>query len=410
MRRDSRNTRNSKFAAALGLSLLSTYAAADMDHYTNTLLGGRASTMGGAYNAISDDASGAFYNPAGLSFATSSSFSGSANTYSTSKSTYKDTIDDRDWQRDSSNLKPNFFGVVQKKNNHTFALSYAVTDSVVEHQDQIFQGLTGTVDPIDTYVFNLHTEDNTYLVGPSYSYKFNPKLSIGASLFYHMRIFRRAQSQLMQFTDGEDEANYLNNTTKEKGLRPKLGVIYSPADKWSLGLTFAKTSLLTNSNDTQLNQKDKGEATYQFSRIKSTTLRKTPYEFGAGAAYFANAYLLLSADINYYMTDEKNREDTANFSLGAEYFVSEKHAVRGGLYTNRANTKKPPVSGSDPVEHIDLYGMSLGYTYYTQATAITFGTIASQGNGKAQIYSGSTATKSFSKTNLDFIIAADYGF
>jgi len=385
-------------------------ARADMDHQKNTLIGGRAATMAGAYTAISDDASGAFHNPAGLAWATSSSFSGSANAYSTTDTTYKAAIDGRDWQRESANLKPNFFGVVQKTKNQTFAFSYALTDSLVEHQDQIWQNLTGTVDPIDLYVLNLHTEDNTYLVGPSWSRKLNDKASFGASLFYHYRVYRRAQSQFLQYTDGDDEASYNNVTKKEKGLRPKVGLMLTPKDKWSVGVTLAKTHLVTALTDAQENEKAKGNATYSFAQTKSRRKRGTPLELETGVAYFPSAFLVVSANVDYYyFAADEARDDVMNLSVGAEWFLSEKHALRGGLYTNRTNTPEL-TSVSRNREHIDLYGLTAGYTLYSQQSAITFGTVASRGEGKAQIYTGSAAKADVSRTTLDFLISADYGF
>jgi hypothetical protein len=394
----------------LACLIYSSFAVADMEYHKNTLLGGRASTMAGAYTAISDDASGAFYNPAGLSYATSSSFSGSANTYSTTNSVYKSAIDNKDWERTSANLKPNFFGVVQKQNNQTFAFSYAVTDSMIEHQDQVFQGLTGTVSPIDLYALNIHSEDNTYLIGPSYSKKISSHLSWGVSAFYHYRVFRRAQSQLIRYSDGDDEASYLNNTKKEKGVKPKLGIMYSPGDKWSFGATVSKTAILTSQTDTQQNQKLKGAATYSFAQQKSTNLRNTPLEFETGAAYFYSSFLLFSANLDYYHFDDNQHNSVFNLSFASEYYLSEKHAIRGGLYTNRSNSLQPSNSTKAPLEHIDMYGLTAGYTLYAQSTAITFGTILSTGRGKAQIYTGSSATTNVSRTTMDFVVSADYGF
>ncbi len=393
------------------LCLLAAISAhADMEHQKNTLIGGRAATMGGAYTAISDDASGAFHNPAGLAWATTSSFSGSANAYSTSNTVYDKAIDNQDWRRDSANLKPNFFGVVQKFKKSTFAFSYALTDSKVEHQDQIWQGLTGTVDPIDVYVLNLHTEDNTYLVGPSWSTKLNDKTSIGASLFYHYRVYRRAQSQLLQYTDGDDEASYNNLTKKEKGLRPKIGFMFSPKDKWSFGATLAKTELVTALTDAQENEKAKGASVYSFAQVKSGRKRRTPVELETGVAYFPNAFMLVSANLDYaYFADDSTHDDVINLSLGAEWFLSEKHAFRGGLFTNRTNIPEPTRS-SRAREHIDLYGLTAGYTMYSQQSSVTFGTIASRGEGKAQIYTGSGAEADVTRTTLDFLISADYGF
>jgi len=57
---------NSKRIIATAILLSSFSLWADGEHYKNSLIGGRAATMGGAYSAISDDASGSYYNPPGL--------------------------------------------------------------------------------------------------------------------------------------------------------------------------------------------------------------------------------------------------------------------------------------------------------------------------------------------------------
>ncbi len=51
------------------LACMAVPAAADELHYTNLLIGDRASGMGGAYTAVSDDATGLYYNPAGIAYA-----------------------------------------------------------------------------------------------------------------------------------------------------------------------------------------------------------------------------------------------------------------------------------------------------------------------------------------------------
>ena len=107
-------------------SLVSGTAFADTYHYKDIIVGGRASTMGGAYNAMSDDASGSFYNPAGLAMTSGDSISGSAKIFNNTTTTYESTIGSNDWIRERNNLMANFFGIVKKYGKHTVALSYAV--------------------------------------------------------------------------------------------------------------------------------------------------------------------------------------------------------------------------------------------------------------------------------------------
>lgn len=390
--------------------LFSSNAFSDMEHYKDVLIGGRAATMGGAYTGVSDDASGSFYNPAGLNFANMSSFSGSANTYTINKTKYQKAIGDRDWDRDSSNLMPNFFGVVQKGKDSAFGFSYAVVNSKIEHQDQIYEYISEVSNPLNVYALNIHSEDNTYHIGPSYSKKFSDEFTFGATLYYHYRVYRRAQSQLLRYSDGTDESTYLNTLKKEKGFMPKLGVMWTPKDKWSMGATLAHTQVIASITDNQQNKKNKGASTFQFGQNADTVKRKMPYELSIGTAYFPSPYVLYSFDVDYYLPTDGSQVDVINFSMGSEYFLNETNAIRGGVYTNRSNSKQPSKNTVAPLEKIHYYGATVGYTMYSKSSAITLGTIYSTGEGDAQIYTGSSAIKKYESTSYRFIIAADYGF
>ena len=83
-------------------------AMADDFHYTNLLIGDRASGMGGAYTAVSDDATGLYYNPAGIAYTMGRSFSASVNAYYNTEKKYKEVIGGNGWVRTSSSLLPNY--------------------------------------------------------------------------------------------------------------------------------------------------------------------------------------------------------------------------------------------------------------------------------------------------------------
>ncbi len=113
-------------------------AVADDFHYTNLLVGDRASGMGGAYTAVSDDATGLYYNPAGVAYTTGRNMSASVNAYYDNEKTYKSVIGGNGWTRRSSSLLPNYFGVVQPLGKFKVGFSYAVPDSIMEDQSQTF--------------------------------------------------------------------------------------------------------------------------------------------------------------------------------------------------------------------------------------------------------------------------------
>src|SRR5512134_2351307 len=121
---------------ALFALLVPPAASADPLHYTNLLVGDRAAGMGGAYTAVSDDVTGLYYNPAGIVYSTGRNLSGSLNSYFNSVKSYKGVIGGHDWDRKSTALLPNYFGIIQPAGHYKFGFSFAVPDSIIEDQDQ----------------------------------------------------------------------------------------------------------------------------------------------------------------------------------------------------------------------------------------------------------------------------------
>lgn len=383
---------------------------ADFEYYKNTLIGGRASGMGGAYVAISDDVSGAFYNPAGMSFAQWDSLSGSANVFQVNKSTYEGVIGDRDWNRDTQGIAPNFFGVLKRNKRHSFAFVYALTDFYKEDQDESHQNITNVSTPISIYSMNLHTEDSVMLIGPSYSYRFKNDNSIGLSLFYHKRDYQQRQYQHIEFTDSTDEYTYKNLIKKEKAIKPKLGFQFSSSDKWVYGLTFSKSIVFTAFNDIQQGQKRAASTGISYVSSSNIAQRETPYEASFGLAYYKNSFTIYSMDLDYFYATDVTKEDVINLSFGLEHFVTEKRAWRFGLYSNRSNSIEPSDLTSAPVEHVDLYGVSLGHAFFTPTTSISVGAVVSYGKGDAQIFSSSSGITTLEKLNIALVLSSDYGF
>lgn len=392
------------------LCLFPSLVSAEIYHYRNSFIGGRAATMGGAYKAISDDASGAYYNPAGLVYAVSSSVSGSANAFDMQKSTYKQTLGTEDWEREASSLNPNFFGLVKKHEGSAFAFSYILTNVNKERQSQLYENLDVGGDDIDTYALNLDIEDSTFHLGPSYAYSVNDQLSLGASLYFHNRRFYRSQNQFIRFDDNSEEVSYSHVRIKEIGVRLLTGVMYSPQDQWSIGVTLAKTHVLDSLEEESANKKRQTDTETNFINRSHTTKRKHPLEIGFGVAYFSNDQVIWSVDFDYYIASESDAENTWNASLGVERFLSHAHAVRAGLFTNNTFAKEPSLATSAPNEHINLLGLSLGYSLYSQLNEITLGVVHSRGSGEVQVFEGSSATRDIKRTRTQFILSSTYSF
>lgn len=376
-------------------------AAADEYHYVNILVGDRASGMAGAYTAVSDDPSGMFYNPAGIAYASGRNISASVNAYHVTNKTYEKVIAGNGWKRTSSSLLPNYFGVIQPLGKFKVGVSYAVPESSLENQDQIFYDLPSTLPGItvDKYAINYNNSDTNNLFGPSVALEVNDQLAVGATLYVHKRNSHLIFNQYVLLSDARYQwpSQYLE--TDEWGIRPIVGVMWSPAERLSVGLTAAKTVVLTSKTLSQNTiSTDVGGAYNDFVRKESDARREYPYQFKAGAAYFATPKLLLSADVSYFTPEDYTlfgvnyeKDPVINGALGVEYYFSPAWAVRAGLFSDRSNS--PAITGREDrmVEQIDLYGGSLTVSRFTRNTSITAGGSFAYGDGQAHVYGGDQA-------------------
>lgn len=395
------------------------YSIADEFHYNNFLIGDRASGMGGAYTGVSDDPSGLYYNPAGIAYTTGRNLSASVNAFYSLTKKYDNVIGGHGWERNATSLLPNFFGIVQPLGDFKFGFSYAVPDSIKEDQDQAFTGSlpTSLGSPADLYIINFNNEDNTYLIGPSLAYELNDKMSAGMTLYLYHRSGQTTLNQFIHLQDGRFEWTNQYIERVERGFKPIIGLMYTPVEKLSLGVSLAKTFVYSSSLNSQKTFKDANAPTvndYTREVIDDSSKRKFPYEFRMGAAYFPSSSLLLTIDGIYYTSVHDsvfgNRVSVLNGAVGAEYYFNRNWAVRGGLFTDLANTPEQNPTRSDQPEKIDLYGGSLGVSHFTRNTSVTLGGSASYGTGKAQIVSGSTTTQDAEIFGWTIFLSSSYSY
>ncbi len=378
---------------------------ADDAHYKNMLIGERAATMGGSYVAVSDDSTGCYYNPGGIAYAVGDSLSGSGNVMHRMKINYYEAIGTKDWLRNSEALVPNYFGVLKKIKSYSFCFSYVVPEAYIEHQDLVFEY---PLPKVKKYYTSLHSEDITYLMGPSAAMSLGEDISIGFTLYYHYRSFMRQQHYFIEETDGSYEIFYQSIKLREDGLMTKIGAQWSPLNLLTLGVTLDQT-LLVNApyqGDLSYHTSDNSTGKSSMSRATSNFKRNLPIHIAFGAAFFPTPSQLYTFDIDYYHAQEKGRADVINYSGGTEYYINPTNAVRLGLFTNYTNLPQPDSSTTPPYEYIDIYGTSFGYTSYSSSSSLTFGAIYSSGTGKAWLYSGSTESRKMTRNSLTFLFSA----
>lgn len=402
-------------------------AFADEYHYNNVLVGQRAAGLGGAYTALSDDPAGLFYNPAGIVYAQGQNLSGSANVFHGSIKRYKGVIGGNGWTRTSSSILPNFFGVIHSFGKGKLGLSYAVPDSILEDQDQVFaniptclaynaSGACTQPATMTQYVINFNNEDSTYNFGLSYALELSEGFSTGMTLYMHQRRHQWALNQTIDLSTGQYEWLNTYYENEEWGIRPVLGFMWSPRDKTAFGLSLSQTMLFDSNTERQETRKEIQYDGNTFVRnvVQSGAKRRYPLQAALGAAFFPSESLLFSGDITYYTETEDNvfgdREATWNAALGSEYYVAQSVALRAGLFTNRANTPEVKSNQTGQADHVDLYGASLSASYFTRGSSLTFGGVYSAGTGDAQVIGGSTAIQETTMQTWTLFLSAAYSY
>jgi len=383
---------------------------AEIYHQKNFLVGDRASLMGGAYAAISDDASGAYYNPAGISFAYGDSVSGSGNAYHKVNTKYKKALgNEYDWDRESTSLLPNYFGLIKKFDDSAFTISYIVPETTIEHQDQVYHNIGS----IDKYTLSLHSEDKIYLTGPSFSQKISDSLAVGVTLFYYYRQYRLQQSQYLKrsaLSGGTEKLSYLSEKQTDQGFSPRVGVQWSPSEKFVIGVMGSQTMLTSSDyvSDYSVIDEKLGASDGQIT-TKDDTIRKTPTQLTGGIAYYPNPFWLLSFDLDYYIANDSDFQNVLNISGGGEVFLDNENALRFGFYTNN-DKRKPPSDSTVNYEHIDMNGISFGYSTFSRNSSVSIGLIYSKGSGESQPLSGSSAIRDIERESMTIILAATYNY
>lgn len=379
-----------RLSAVLIISLMSPIllgtASADDYHYASNLIGDRAAGMAGAYGAISDDTSGLYYNPAGIRFASGNSVSASGNSWKHEAKTYQGALGSYNYERDSTTIQPNFFGVVQQTIYGTVGFSYVIPDSVLQQQDQTYGNPNNAV---NQFTLNYNNEVNTYNIGPSFATDLNKELKIGLSLYYFYKKRKTINNELTTLTAAGSSVQYTNSLFKDEeyGTRPVVGLLYAPENgKYSVGLAMSKIFVF-NANQYYQSASLSQAPAFQYGGV----LPDYPWETRLGFAYFPSNALLISADLDYFSQANSDsfvyswtRQPVLNVAVGAEYYLSPTVAVRTGLFTNFSNVNNQGlVAGAD--DKVDIYGLALSAAWFTKYSSISFGLNYAWGSGQASI-------------------------
>jgi long-chain fatty acid transport protein len=395
-------------------------ALADDSHYQNFLAGEKAAGMGGAYTAVANDPSGTYYNPAGLVDTNASTLSASLNFYGLQQASLENAfgpgggdIFNRFGAAVSQlnavpGLAGSINGIGEPRRDGTYEQAWALSVMVLDDT-----ALTQTsTQVIDGQLKSLSTTniDLTTWFGLGYARRIAEEWSVGASLnaFYRNYSSRQRTINATPSAPGTTPQTYaLDDITLDVsvlGIALEVGVIWRALPKLWLGASLSTPTLkLYGSGSTDQVQASGGGLT-ETTFVNLTGDTEFPFHGRLGAAYRYSPFAFFTADLSFWaatsyqlvsgstvtgaqLTDFVNnvqRNFTVNLNLGGQWKLFRKLPFRAGLFTNFASSPNVSHSPEPQLSHVNLYGVTLGFTLPQKHTETTLGILFSYGQGTSQ--------------------------
>jgi len=401
-------------------------AHADDTHHQDYPLGSRAVGLGGAFTALGSDASGIFYNPAGLVDASRNSVSISSNLYGVEIaveenlfSAVGESLIDIEGIAAELNIIPNSAGYVgtsearDHRGRHVHSYGWGVFVPS-------FRGISvQTSTPDKQYSYRRDLLDREFHSAAAYAYRFAEDWSFGISAVANFRQLKDFEENTS--LESNDDFNVF--TTSQTSLKAIVGTTMLTvglknefAPSWFLGITittpgiefydFAQFRVLKTRTVTGNTQTESSFSLDEPSNVQSSFSHGGHIRFGVARVFPRK--LTLSADAVFYapisyeliklpknqsnlmseitIATSIRRNFVGNVNVGAEYLLSDRLSLSGGVFTNLSTSDPIPgeVGGSldrDYLPHVNEYGMSGVFGYFTEHTLTRLGAMLTYGNG-----------------------------
>ncbi len=401
--------------------------------------------MGGAYAAISDDSSGAFYNPAGLAEAHHSSLSLSASVYGFASQSY-DLGGALTFSSDNTNFVsyPTTAAWIQRVRRADDPLTGAgrvqLALSIVTPQTDVLRKRTYLDVPAQatgtagvtraTQLLSVqNSEDDTLWIGASVAWKPARWLSLGLTIYGTIRsgLYQVhahglvTEADAIGPTDRWGLASRYDITFSHYGLLALFGVQVQVTDHLRLGAAIRSPQLglhgVAEIGYLVAGLTDAGLATVQSIDVEDAAFRdRQPLKATLGAAYVVPRAWGVSLDISIYgpageyaIFEHDDYPSLAQnlrmqkrlvwqINAGGEYYIAGAVPLRAGFFTNRSSlaefeTCENGVCGQHAnllTDGVDLYGVSGSVGWETRRTTLTVGVSYCVGSITEDVGSGLT--------------------
>ncbi len=422
-----------KLAALCATCLLAGAALADDGRYQDYPVGSRATALGGAFVALSDDPSGLFYNPAGICDSRRLNVSVSASLYGVEKQSQgRIQLNTGSFSVASLNVIPGEAGLIKgfgplDDRGTPLAFGFDLSVPSFRSYGTDATGAEGT----STRAQHSRVNDRTFVFAAGGGYRIDSRWNVGVALHYQLRLFDQTEDQLLSGAGADPAVGvYHAAASFETGnLVALLGVKYRPDGRWlfgaSLGLpgfqlhSAGKVNVQDVASDPAQPPGSRTTVTVinEADSIKSQT--NAPLMARVGVARVEPHRWTLSGQITAHagtsydrfsvapaiaqrlrIQDHVDRRPVVNLNAGGEYLLNADYSIALGLFTDRSGAQPLQADasglitpGTSHLTNVDLYGGTATFGVLGQHSISRLGMSISYGTGEdAALVDGASLT------------------
>jgi long-chain fatty acid transport protein len=408
-------------------------------------VGERATGLGGAFTAIANDASGTYYNPAGIAEAPYSSVSLSSAVYgfvgnrgSVDTGGLNVAVNDLDtrsfisYPTTAAWIQQVRKGAGDGSGRIQLAFSIITPQSSVGRDRLVLGGpweasdTAGELNRADLLIA-LATEDETLWFGLSAGWKIHRRVAVGATLYASRRtgLYQLHQHGLVYTADAATQqetgraglASRVDTTFSHYGLLGVVGAVFHATDHMRIGAAFRTPSLeLHGSADINTlaayHDQTTSKSTFEAKNYEGVTFRdRQPLKATLGVAYLVPRMFGVSVDFSlhgpvgeYAIFEDDSEPALASdyrmkkrllwqVNAGLEYYVKGVIPLRAGFFTNRSSLAEfdACLSTGECGRHenlltdpLDLYGVAGSVGYEVDKATLTLGLSYNYGSRQSE--------------------------
>jgi hypothetical protein len=417
-----------------GLWFAAGNAGADDTHYRGVPIGAHSIGLGGAFAGVADDASAAYFNPAGLSLGGTHGIAGGISTNAWERVDLRRAFDHPDGLATATTKQgrtvPLFVGAALKfgprdaLDQKKFALGLSVLEPIFGNLGTFFAFKEDTLALTDTYRVNASDRGTWY--GLSFSGRLNLKQSIGASLYLSVRKLNHSETGIaltggMQLPD--DPAGFVGTSTATNNQSlsfrafhfiMRFGWLYRLTPQLQLGVMLQTPGIPLQQRVDTLSQGFTNDAMdpltpvvtnayFSDGRVKASL--PIPGELEAGLEYWPAEKVMLAFDASIhtpvgsgdrvqssamvpvgglYFDRDTARRFIGNVAVAGDFFISKKVMLEAGFFTDLSSAKDIP---ENPIRYqnpqINRLGGTLSVGINVAGVALSVGSTFLYGKGEA---------------------------